>query len=677
MARSIIKITVNEPLQNADAFGFNDGFAFLEIEFRSPQTSGFILPSGSAQTDALNISNRLKSQYNITNKYIITKDLNNNTVILEDNVGNLQFFEGFNLTNGRVSFEIINQPVITPLQITDFVISEDATDPCNFYNVEITTNTQATQLLQPQSIAITENPFNLRVDRNDVNTKNFEVTNGETIALLSDVYTPKLLEVNFNVDTVNDLTGDYTITINRKNTTPFNSNFELEYSLDGVDYFTSNSFSSVEAGTQTIYIRDNIGCSINFDIVLEGLDVFQREPIFYVSEQNSLITVLRDNKLPNITNTLSYEEEVQVNECDFKQLFQNNDGVLTQQFATSYDNVTVKLIDCAGNESLIIPEQKTNNFNITDLRDVTVTNYDYLGRNYVAISYGSGNTYDPDTLVKNGEYFLGSLVPSFMNEGDGISIEGFSQGIEVSGTYRVQDVLFDNEINQQVLVLDVLNSDFPVSPNGFIARGATRYNALNYNYYEFNIDLSTLNGDYYITYEVTDSEFETIEAITEIFNVSEKQEDTVLFKYYNTVVNQTLYSTGIQYFIRIPIDEQIKYLPKQTKETFDTDTNSILVEGTHQDALTVTTQRIPTNLAKKISTISINDRVSINDLPVIFSEEIEIEAITGTNLYNVTFELKRSNEVLSNTNTIDGSVILPSGNALNIGNDGAGFLLVN
>lgn len=677
MARSIIKIIVNEPLQNADAFGFSDGFSFLEIEFRSPQTSGFILPSGSAQTDALNISNRLKAQYNITNKYIITKDLNNNTVILEDNVGNLQFFEGFNLTNGRVSFEIINQPVVVPLQITNFVLSEDATDPCNFYNVEITTNTQATQLLQPQNIAITENPFILRVDRNDVNTKNFEVTNGETTALLSDVYTPKLLEVNFNVNTVNDLTGDYTVTINRKNTAEFNSNFELEYSLNGVDYFPSNSFSSVEAGNQTIYIRDNIGCSINFDIVLEGLDVFQREPVFYVSEQNSLITVLRDNKSPNITNTLSYEEDVQVNECDFKQLFQNNDGVLTQQFATSYDNVTVKLIDCAGNESLIIPEQKTNNFNITDLRDVTVTNYDYLGRNYVAISYGSGNTYDPNTLLKNGEYFLGSLVPSFMNEGDGISIEGFSQGIEISGTYRVQDVLFDNEINQQVLVLDVLNSDFPVSPNGFIARGATRYNALNYNYYEFNIDLSNLNGDYYITYEATDSEFETIEAITEIFNVAEKQEETVLIKYYNTVVNQTLYSTGIQYFIRIPIDEQIKYLPKQTKETFDTDTNSILVEGTHQDALTVTTQRIPTNLAKKISTISINDRVSINDLPVIFSEEIEVEAITGTNLYNVTFELKRSNEVLSNTNTIDGSVILPSGNALNIGNDGAGFLLVN
>ena len=50
---------------------------------------------------------------------------------------------------------------------------------------------------------------------------------------------------------------------------------------------------------------------------------------------------------------------------------------------------------------------------------------------------------------------------------------------------------------------------------------------------EFSFDANTLSGDYYITYNATDAEFDTVNYVNEWLNVKECHENTYLLLYCN------------------------------------------------------------------------------------------------------------------------------------------------
>jgi len=45
-----------------------------------------------------------------------------------------------------------------------------------------------------------------------------------------------------------------------------NGSGEYTFSIDSVNFQQDSLFLGVEAGTQTVYVRDGLGCSINFEI---------------------------------------------------------------------------------------------------------------------------------------------------------------------------------------------------------------------------------------------------------------------------------------------------------------------------------------------------------------------------------------------------------------------------
>jgi hypothetical protein len=668
---SKITVTFNNPAQEGDVLSIIDSFTPSILIFIQFSSSGFSLPiTGVIDQDITNVFNLLENGYNSTNRYIITTNYVLNTIVIEDNIGNTNFSITQNNTLGRLTTLIENVAVVTPITIDDVTLIQNA-DPCNLVNIQITTNQQATNITSPVIQAVSTNPFTItNIPRDAVNDIVITLNDASTNVTQS-IYVPVINSSLFDLQIVQSPSSSVLNVVWLGLKQPY---FSLQYSLDNVAFYDSSSFSGLAVGNYTLYVKDDIGCSISipFEVTAFEPNVFEREAYFRLSEQNSLITVkdeVIDNTttFKNATNTLSYQEETQINYRDFKQLYQTTDGVIKQQYRSNYDTVNVKLIDCDGNESVLVPEQKTQNFDITDVRDVTILPVSYLDVSFVGVQYVTGNTYDPDTLAIGVPYNLSTETPDFMNIDDYIQIEG-------AGWFRVRDIQYYDGI--ETLVLDVLENSFPILVTGQTVKGTSIYNILPYEVYEVSFNCNTLSGDYYITYNASDSEFETVDFITEWFNVKDCQEDTYLLQYYNSENNETNYSTGIVNKIRIPYFKTITYLPNDTQDVYFTDTNAINIESTYRDFYSLEVKPIPQGFVRKLGLSVSNDRLFLNGLSLLKNQELEAERFGRNNLYRLTIGFVRSDYAFTNIAN-DGSIVIPSGQPLGLSGDSNGLLFAN
>lgn len=666
---SKITIKFNAPASVGDILQIQDSntpSTLIDIQY---QTTAFSLPvTGSISQDISNTESLLNNNYNSTGRYKVTANYGTSEIEILDKIGNSQFSVTQNNTVGDITTNIVNEPVVTKVSISSASISENTTNTCTLFDLTVTTNIQVTEITSPVIQSVNTNPFTIvGVPRDSINDILISVNDGATSDDFS-IYVPVTNSSYFDADVVDTPSGA-SVSINR--TSAKSPLFNYTYSLDNVTFYNSNSFSGLSVGNYTAYIKDGLNCSTSIDFVVSEFipNVFDREAYFKVSEQNSLISVKREvidevTIFKNPTNTLSFEEETDINRRNFKQLFQKKDGVTTQQYKSNYSDVTINLVDCDGNESVIIPEKKTENFNITDVRDVTLLPVDYLGSSYVGVQYKVGDTYDPDTLVVNGSYNLGSDVPEFMNVDDYIQIEG-------AGWYKVTNVDYYSGI--ETLVLQSTESGFPLSLTQTV-KGTSVYDELNYEVYEYSLDLNNLDGDYYVTYSATDSNYEDANERTEWFNVSDVQFSTYLLQYYNSENNETNYSTGIANKLRIPYDVSLTYLPNDTQDVYLTDTNAVNIESTYRDLYSLECKNVPLGMVRKIGLAVSNDRLFLNGLSLLKNSELEVERIGVSNVYKVTIQFVRSDYAFTNISS-DGSIVLPTGTPIKINGSGNGLLL--
>lgn len=661
MASSIV-IKFNSPAQSGDIIQIQDSNTpsiLIDIQFETGNPVPTLPVSGIISQDISIVKSHLEALYNAVNRYNIIANYSNNTITIIDNIGNSTFTEEENNTSGRITTSIVNEPNYIPVSISSITPLENTTDPCNLVDLEITTFEQVTEITSPVIQPVTTNPFTITgVNRDSLNSIFVSVNDG-TSSDADSVFIPVLSSSLFDIS-ISLAPNGSTVTVNRIGQ---GFDFYLEYSIDNVTFYSSSSFTGLSEGNYTMYIKDSIGCSISipFEITAFEPNVFERNPYFKISEQNSLITKLREDidnvtKFKNPINTLSYEEETNVNYRNFLQLFQKTDGILRQQYRSNYENVTIRLHDCEENVSVLLSQQKSNNFNITDVRSIKLVNIPYNGNTFVGVQYGIGNTYDPNTFSVTGSYNLGTEVPDFMNEDDYIQVEG-------AGWFRVEDIIYYNGI--ETLVLDALSNSFPIQVVNQTVKGTSIYNKLDYELFEFEFDLNTLNGNYYITYNATDSEFDELNYRTEWFNVAEEQKRTYLLQYYNSENNETNYSTGIINKIRIPYINTLTYVPSDTQEVYLTDTNAVNIESTYRDFYSLEIYPIPMAFIRKIGLALSNDRLFLNGLSLLKNSELESERIGLSNLYRLTAQFVRSDYAFTNISD-DGSIVLPSGDILGI-----------
>lgn len=672
MAVSTFTLTFNSPGQQGDSVQIQDTNTpniLIEVRFESNSGAFSVPVTGNIDEDISNVTQLLLNAFNSSERYNIFPNPTLDIIKVDDAItGVSTFTEVLNNTSGRIGVTISNEPVNPPISIISTSVVQNASNPCGFFTATVETSEQADQLTSPFNQPITGNPFNIvDIPRDNLNLIDITVLkSSNSTTATKQLYVPNIVSEMFRIDILQSPQNN-TVTVEWLGLRQ--PDFVLSYSLDNVLFSRNNSFSGLAQGNYTMYIKDDIGCSLSipFEVTAFEPNVYTRPNLFEVSEQNQLITVDRDNNPRNPVNTLSYEEESPINYRNFTQLFEKtdgNNGVITEQYTSTYENMSIKLIDCQSNETVITPIQKTNNINLSDFRDVTIVTAVYQQVNYVGVQYITGNTYDSNLNV-TGSYVLNGLTPEFMNVGDSINITGL-------GWRKVIDIIIVN--NAQTLILNQLSNTSAITPGVYIAE--SRYNLLDYEVFEFSIDLSVLDGNYCISYEATDSEFGTKKKQTEYFNVSDSQKDTYLLQYYNSVPNETFYQTGINYYLRIPRERDMTYAPSDTQEVYQTDTNVVSIETTYRDTYTLETQPIPVNMVRKIGLAISNDRLFINGLSVLKNEENEAERFGDTNNYVMNIKLIRSDYAFI-SNASNGQINLPTGQPLGIDGLGNGLLFVN
>lgn len=652
-----------------DAFSIQDALTptqLILIDYTLSTVSGSLL--GSTLTETITLTyNFMQNAYNNTNLYVITADYINNEITFEANNENSEFTEQSNNTSGRVVNTINNVTPPVVFTIDTVTIDEASTLPCSNVEITVETTPQATNITSPIIDVVASNPYIFEAQRtgtidiimNDSNNSN-----------QFSIFVPELIAADFSTDIVLAPNGGTVTVTNNYQRTPL---FTLEYSLDNVNWVLSNSFSGLAEGNYDMYVRDGIGCSfsIPFEITEFAPPVSERVAYTFVSNSQSFrFKIVEDlnTNIPNVTNTLSFQEPV----CDpinnYAQPFEKGDGVITSQFRSSYETHDVKYTDCIGNETSVIVDQKTANMDITDVRDGRVISTEYLSQNYVAIQFGSGNTYDPDTLLSNGTYALGNALPDWIDIGEYLNIEN-------AGWIKVIDIIIIDGVS--TAVMNSLASSYPevIPQQGLSRRITSVYDLLPYEVYEFNIDLSGLEGKYQVSIDITDSVFDPVSYLSEYIDVQEEQKRTHFFTWYNTTNNEIYYNSGIRNKARYSYIYNMEWLPNANQDVFLADTNTIQIDSNVREFYLFSLSQVPTAMAQKFTLLCANDRIFADGLNFIKEVESEVVHPNSTNLYQINQQLIRSDYVFDSI-TSDGSIEVNEGEPLAIDGLGDGLLYI-
>ncbi len=447
-----------------------------------------------------------------------------------------------------------------------------------------------------------------------------------------------------------------------------------EVDVELYPYQNSNSWSGIPVGEYSLGVKDNLGCEIFIPFTIDGFtpNLVDYDAVLEVSKVNSL--QFKENEAwancgirKNITNTLSYEENVKINNRAYKQLFQQCDTIRTQ-IKSNYTTNEAKLVNCNGVETTITITKATENLNITDVRDGTI--FIKFG-NQISVQFLAGNTYDPITLAQNGSYNLNGDLMQWINIGDYINIEG-------AGWCYITTILPPSQVSDAyTVVTTTLNNGLFTDLD--VVKITSVYNAVDYDRYEFDIDMNALNGDYYVKLNMSHSTFGNKEYISEWFNVATEQECHHLIDYYNTKNNEINYATGITFRLRIPYIKNLKWQPEiDENEIYVTDTRTVLLESRIREAYEITFMPLPTAMAQKLVLALSHDKLQIDGLNYIKNDEPEVEPYGTTNLYSVKCIIVRSDYVFDNTGgTTAGEVILGAGQTFEIDGNASGLLYIN
>jgi len=663
---SQVIITYNSNIVLGDQYSIQDSLTPSQLIDLDSNVS--VALAGTTITDSLTVAYQfIQNKYNNTNIYTVSVDYLLNTITIDANNADSVFTEVLNNTSGAVTITISNVIAPTVFEITNITTSEVVSLPCNNVELTITSNVQATNITSPLVDVVNSNPFLVEVQRTgvvDVTMK--DLNNADTIT----VFIPSLIAADFTADVVNAPNGG-TVTVSSNYTQePL---FTLEYSLDDVLYYPTNSFSGLSEGTYNIYVRDGLGCSFSLPFVIDAFTppINERVAFAFVSNLNSFrFKVCEDltTNIPTVENTLSYEENVDTPEINYKQPFQKDDGIITTQIKSSYELNEAKITDSLSVETDLVVTKKTNNLNIEDVRDGTVVSILYLNQGYVGVRFGSGNTYDPITLDIDGTYSLGNNLPDWIDIGEYLNIQN-------AGWIKVIDIVSFNGVS--TAVMNILTSSYPevINLQGLNRRITSLYDLLPYEVYEFDVDLTNLEGCYQVSIDLTDDNFNDVSFLSERIDVQETHLKTYLMQWYNTINNEINYSTGIKGKARFNYIYNFEWLPNSTNDVFVTDTNTTQIDSRVRDFYRLSVSPIPTAMSQKFTLLTSNDRVFGNDVNFIKESESEVIHPSSTNLYQINQILTKGDYVFDSISS-DGSISIESGTPLAIEGLGSGLLYI-
>lgn len=479
-----------------------------------------------------------------------------NVVTIECEVDGAQFFTPYTVDqywnpggtqNTDVSFTIVND-AISLYGLTDLSFEEATTNPpCTHYKVSITTTILTDEVSGDVIIASgnTNNPLTFEMPRSTGFSITLHNSDPGSLPQSLNIFrgagsVPSLLIPEAtNIEVVNSPVGG-TITIYVLHSLTIT----LEYSLDNVNWQSSNVFSGILDGTYTGYVRDQYGCSFSTeDIIVGGSS--STTPYHHISKALSIryaerITEGDCGPYRNDENSLSHEAfitEEGIRYCEVQQ-FQSCDNITTQ-FKSNYGTNLAKVIKQDGTEDSLIVTQMTAFTGIKDARDAMKYN---IGNGQTGIYFTSGNIYDYDSDTDTGEdHNLNGGLPEWAIIGNFLSISG--------AWFEIVGLIYDDSIFSEVIVI---NEVFTGVPTQIITKSI--FNRQKYEVYEFTVPMLAYNNqNIQVQIDLQDSNFDDKIFLSEMINVKDKQENTVEISYYNSHNTDIFYKTGIKNILRLPI----------------------------------------------------------------------------------------------------------------------------
>lgn len=516
----------------------------------------------------------------------------------------------------------------------DTIGFSQATNPCTHVLVTVETSELTTKITSPVSVdPNTENPFSFEWLRGTSFPLLIEDADGNSINELVD--TPDILSVNNFTLQINNSPNGATVTVSNINT----FGLDLEYSLDGITWQTSNTFSGLPADDYTLRVRDQYGCSFMKDFNVDEFGIYV--PFFEISKSNSFrfanrITWGDSANYKNDENTLSCEVDVLLPYLE-KQLFQSAD-VITTQFKSNYALNVATVVKENGVEVNVPTVKKTDNIGIKDKRDARKYN---LGNGKTGIYFLAGNVYDYVSGAVTGTHALNGLLPQWGVSGNYISIAG--------SWFLIEEIFYDEIKNADVIVF---TDTYTYTGPEVAVIVSTIFNRFNYEVYEFTIDMNMYIDELFrVRIVATDPHFTTVTLLSEKIWCKVKHDQVLEIHYFNNTNTDILYSTGIQHKIRIPY-LSVKGKSEGNSETHRTDTTAILLDANLYEADEIQFQPVTKEIWRKTMIALSHENVWINGVGYVKSGDFNTEGpLNDTNLYLLTAVMTKTGNVYNSETT--------------------------
>ena len=608
------------------ATAIDEGFVLLRGGHFQTTIGGGIDDSAFFYQDAVSMD------YNSTSVYTITRA--SNVVTIEAVQDGTVFSEDLNNTSGRITVVITNEAATPELTIDTVAYSEADTDPCNNIKVTVTTSELATEITSPVTVnPNTDNPFDFDWVR--AVTINIACETA-TLSVSENHQLPAILSVASTTLLVVGTPTGATLTVTHTSTFLL----DLEYQLENVTTSTStpwqesNIFTGLTDENYIIHIRDDYGCQIEKDFSVSEFnpDISVTVPEFVLSKSMSIrykrdLTWANCTNYKNEENTLSCEYNVLLPYLEIQQ-FQTCD-LVTTQFKSNYETNAANVIKSDATTDALTAVKVTDYIDRKDKRDATYYN---INGTQTGVYFTTGDTYDYDTGIDNGDYELNGLLPEW-------GVIGNFVFLDLIGWFSIVDLLFNEDADADVLVINYVYAGAPA-----IIIVSSNYNLFNYDVYQFAIDMSGYDTqEIQVEILLTDTVFDNIRFLSEKIEVAERFSDTIEVEYWNPTNTDVLYSTGIKNKIRL---EYQTFHPgiDPTIEGLDTDTNSILLNSQSYETNILVLSPVTVGMFRKIGQAFLHKELYLDEVQYRIID-IETEPFGQTNLQIITATFKKSSDV--------------------------------
>lgn len=632
---SIITIEFNDvPLEdgflrllNPDYLGLNGLETFRDKRLNSYETRIALPGVEQLRECAENFANAFQIDYNASGVFFI--NTNNSTVTISTEQNGV--FDGFTRDNLAYSINIFvsNTPQNITFEVTSITYLEPLTNPCGKVLVRIEANKVIQQVFSPVQISgNTETFVEFELDRG-INWE-YQVRSG----LEGDSNpaqfqrTPAAIEENLLQFTTQATPNGVVLTINYVGNL---ANNRLLYSLNGVDFQTSNSFSNLLSDTYTVYVKDNYNCVKNATYVIGDFEPGQNSapPFFYYPLANPIL--MFDNI--EVDENTPYERlpnQLELNSVNYAipHKYKPNE-IVTIQFRTSYVPELATLKECGSLNSFIyVISKKTNNINAFDSRDA-VKYIDSDG--FVRLYFTTGNTYDLNgQVIPDGTHFLNGNYPN-----------GYEQGgyVKFEGRYELIDAIVYNDDFERWEIVTLENPLNSIVDTPVIA--SIYYNIQDYEIYEISMAMPS-EGIYTLEIDAIYNQ-QRINLISQKIEVSNEIEPHHRIEYANFENNELVFATGFVGTIRIPYDVLPKIVAADEIEDYQSEDRLIPLESYNRERFEFSFLAQTTNVIRQLNEVFKNSTIFIDGLEYKKVGTPDIRAIGASNGYFYKITMQRQN----------------------------------